>query len=103
MLNESKIYKKNPSYICLNNNFLYTVAEIQDDTVNSGYILAYKIIKNDLRFLNEKISYGNDPCYITYNKLFNILFVANYSGGSFSVYKINEDGYIGDVLYTRTF
>ena len=100
---KTKIYKKNPSYICIYNDFLYSVAEIQDNTVNSGYVLAYKIINNGLKFLNEKISYGNDPCYITYNKLFNILFVANYTGGSFSVFKINEDGSIGNTLYIRKF
>ena len=43
---KTKIYKKNPSYICIYNDFLYSVAEIQDNTVNSGYVLAYKIINN---------------------------------------------------------
>ncbi len=98
---KSKIQKCNPSYLCVNDEILYSVAEIQDSVVNSGYILSYKITNNELEFLNQRISYGNDPCYITYNKFFNILFVANYTGGSFSAFKINEDGSIGEKIYVK--
>ena len=99
--NKLKVKRSNPSYICINNEFLYSVAEIQDTIVNSGYVLAYKITDNRLEFLNEQISYGNDPCFLIYNELFNILFVANYTGGSFSAFKINEDGSIGNNLYKK--
>ena len=48
--NKLKVKRSNPSYICINNEFLYSVAEIQDTIVNSGYVLAYKITDNRLEF-----------------------------------------------------
>jgi len=98
---KTRIQRSNPSYMCINNEILYSVSEIHDKIANSGYILAYKITNNKLKFLNEMISYGNDPCYVIFNELFNILFVANYTGGSFSAFEINEDGSIRKNIYKK--
>ena len=69
---KTRIQRSNPSYMCINNEILYSVSEIHDKIANSGYILAYKITNNKLKVLNEMLSYGNDPGYVIFNELFSL-------------------------------
>lgn len=78
----------NPSYLAFSpsKKFVYAVNENGDESTVSAF--AYD--NGKLTFLNKRGSEGNDPCYlITDGKN---LIVANYSGGTISVFGINADG-----------
>ena len=85
------------SYITKNKNFLYSVIE------SSCRVVSYKQKGNSFSFLNTSSSFGDSPCYLTVDKVNNILYVANYEGGSFCAFQLNSDGKIGDKLYFEKF
>ena len=93
----------NNSYVCINKDFLYSVSEIRDENIKSGYISSYRINGDNLEFLNSCSSYGYDPCFITVNSFLDLLCVANYTGGSFAIYKIMSDGSIGRMIYSESY
>lgn len=95
----------NNSYICKYNNYLYSVIEIDGDEKihDSGYITAYELDKEKAKLIDTTISYGQSPCFIIVDELRKILYVANYSGGSFAALKLEENGKIGKKLYYRKF
>ena len=49
-----------------------------------------------LTLLNQVASGGADPCYITVDKTGKFVLVANYTGGSVSVFPILKDGSLGE-------
>jgi 6-phosphogluconolactonase len=81
----------NPSFLAVSNNqkFLYAVNE--DDP---GTVTAFSFNKNSgtLTKLNQTITAGAHPCYISINKKGNNIVVGNYSGGNISVLGINSNG-----------
>jgi 6-phosphogluconolactonase len=81
----------NPSYLAVSNNqqFLYAVNE--DDP---GTVTAFRFHKDSgkLIMLNQTITAGAHPCYISINKKGNNIVVGNYSGGNISVLGINNNG-----------
>jgi len=95
----------NPSFVAVhpNGKFLYAVNEVGNyKGPNSGGVSAFAIDrdKNDrmtgkLTFLNEKKSRGADPCYITVDKTGKYVLVANYTGGSVIVFRVEKDGKLG--------
>lgn len=85
---------KNPSYLNINKDFLYAVEELKE-----GKIVAYKIINNDLKFLNDTCINASLPCYITTDSNKKNLLVANYESGSMLAFEIEENGYIGKEKY----
>ena len=93
----------NNSYVCINKDFLYSVSEIRDENIKSGYISSYRINDDNLELLNSCSSYGYDPCFITVNSFLGLLCVANYTGGSFAIYKIMSDGSIGRMIYSESY
>jgi len=84
----------NPSYLAISKDrkFVYSVNE---DGKNSG-VSAFKLnsTSGDLTFINKKASEGADPCYISVDDKNVIL--ANYSGGTISVFGRNADGSLTD-------
>ena len=40
------------------------------------------------------------PAHLAINKDANLLAVANYAGGAVSVFELNDDGSIGDLIFT---
>ena len=84
----------NPSYLALSpdKRFLYVVNETNGD--NPGKVSAYAFNKNTgkLKFINQQLTGGDDPCYITVHKNNRWVLVANYSGGSASVFGLNANG-----------
>lgn len=94
----------NNSYVCTYKEHLYSVVEIGgDENVDSGYVSSYAINGNEVKFVNSKVSYGESPCFLIVDELREILYVANYSGGSFVAFKLDEDGSIGERLYYKKF
>ena len=80
---------KNPSYLNINKDFLYSVEESED-----GKIASYQILGNELKFVNELKLHASLPCYISTDKERKNLLVANYGSGSMILYGLKENGAI---------
>jgi 6-phosphogluconolactonase len=97
----------NPSWIAIspNGHFLYAVNEVSNyQRPNSGGLSAFSIGRDKdgrptgkLTFLNELVTQGADPCYVTIDKTGKYALVANYTGGSLVIYRIHDDGTLDGV------
>jgi 6-phosphogluconolactonase len=90
----------NPSFLAVhpNHRFLYAVNEVGNyQGKKSGAVSAFAIdhATGKLTLLNQVASGGADPCYITVDKTGKFVLVANYTGGSVSVFPILQDGSLG--------
>lgn len=88
------------TYLAQDGNYVFAVQEI-GDTNNCGYVVSYKKNHNNLEYINKKSSAGSNPCHIEISHKNRMLFISNYMNGFFSVYKINSDGSIGDLIYNE--
>jgi 6-phosphogluconolactonase len=87
----------NPSFFTLHksNQHMYAVNEVGEYKGNkTGYVSAYYRDKEtgELTLMNEQPSGGEDPCHATCDATGNFLLVANYTGGSASVFPIIAPG-----------
>ena len=89
----------NPSFLTIDGKkqLLYAVNEVQRyQNEPSGGVSAFAIEPSgQLRLLNEVASGGADPCYVSIDKTGKYVLVANYTGGSISVFPIQQDGNLG--------
>ncbi|MBU2997873.1 lactonase family protein [Cellulophaga baltica] len=87
----------NPSYLALSNDnkYLLAVNEVNEDS--TGFVSAFKIEKDSLKFLNEVDSGGPHPCHINVNKN-NTVLVSNYTGGSLSLLELNNNGVVSNIF-----
>jgi 6-phosphogluconolactonase len=92
----SSIKSSNPSFLAVSpdKKYLYAVNEDADSLNNGGMVSAFKFDKKKkhLSFINQQPSGGNHPCYVSVDKTGKWAIAANYTGGSFSILKVNEDG-----------
>lgn len=81
----------NPSYLTPSEDgkFVYSVSE-HDDGKESVHAFVFDNETGKLTLLNSQPAKGEAPCYII--KVGNHVITANYSGGSISVFPLNEDG-----------
>ncbi len=91
----------NPSFLAIspNGKFLYAVSETQGNgEKKEGGVFAFKIDPGTgkLTKLNETTSGGGDPCHISVSGSGRYALVSNYTGGSWAVFKLGEDGKLGD-------
>jgi 6-phosphogluconolactonase len=88
----------NPSYLTVskNNNYVYAVNENGAESTVSSF--DYNPSSGKLNFINKQSSKGADPCYII-NDNKNVI-VANYSGGTISVFGKNNNGGIAEAKQT---
>jgi 6-phosphogluconolactonase len=87
----------NPSFLAVspNQQFLYAVNELtQYQGTSSGAVTAFAIDRasGKLSHLNEVPSGGADPCYLAFDKSGKYVLVANYTGGSITVFPVSQDG-----------
>jgi len=84
----------NPSYLALsaNGKYLYTVNENGGKTPGAVSSFSFNRKTAQLHFINKQTTGSDHPCYITVSKKNNWLFAGNYSGGSFSVFPLSENG-----------
>lgn len=91
---------ENPSFLAIhpNRRFLYAVNEVNEfDGEASGAASAYQIRPDgSLLFLNQAATGGGAPCHLVVEATGNFLLVANYNGGSVSVFRLGRDGFIGE-------
>jgi len=91
----------NPSFLAIppNRRFVYAANEIGDyEGQKSGAVSAFALDgrTGKLTFLNTVSSRGADPCYLVVDKTGKNLLVANYSGGNVAVFRVLEDGRLGE-------
>ncbi len=91
----------NPSFLAVhpNHRFLYAVNEVSSEKgEKSGAVSSFSIDRatGKLTFLNEVVSKGADPCYITLDKAGKYVLIANYTGGSVAVFPVADDGRLGE-------
>jgi 6-phosphogluconolactonase len=84
----------NPSYLAIapNGQYIYAVNETNGDRPGQVCSFGFDRATGKLNFINQQLSGGDDPCYVSVNKTNNWLFTANYSGGSLSAIQINKNG-----------
>lgn len=85
---------ENPSYLAISKNGKYVYAANETGGKNPGHVSSFLFNKRTgkLNFINNQLSGGDHPCYVSVTKDNKWLAVANYSGGNLSVYPINKDG-----------
>jgi 6-phosphogluconolactonase len=89
-----------PSFLTVasNEKNIYAVNELSEfDGKKSGAVTAYSLDPKSgkLTQLNQVPSGGADPCYVSFDQSGKYLLVANYTGGSVSVFPVASDGRIG--------
>ncbi len=85
-----EIKQTNASFFCFSKSkeYLFVVSEKGD--VNSS-LSAYKRLPNGkYTLINSYPTLGNDPCYVTFREASKTVYVANYSGGSVSVFDFSD-------------
>lgn len=90
------------TYLTNSKGYIYSVIEVSDvENDQCGYILSYKKNKDKLKNINKKSSYGKGPCHIEISKNNKLLYVSNYIDGYITIFKINDDGTIGNMIYSH--
>jgi 6-phosphogluconolactonase len=92
---------RSPAWFTLSadHRFLYTVNEIEAYGPNkSGSVTAYAVDTKSgaLKKLNTVDAGGAGPCFISIHASGKFALVANYIGGSYSVFPIKADGSLGE-------
>ncbi len=87
----------NPSFLCClpGREVLWAVSELKDyGGMVSGAVSALRVDRNtrELTLINTVPTMGADPCYVSMEPESGLLFTANYSSGSLTVFPVNEDG-----------
>lgn len=86
----------NPSFLKVSpdNKYLYVANRAPKEIEPSGgFVSAYEIGKNGtLKFLNKQLSHGADPCHVDVSADGKFVAVANYGGGTTSLFPVNENG-----------
>lgn len=90
----SSIACENPSYLAVSpdGKFVYSVTENGGDNPGSVSSYSFDEQNGELKFLNMQLSGGDHPCYVAVDSRNEWVAVANYTGGNFSMLKINRDG-----------
>lgn len=93
---------KNPSYLSIakDQRFMYATTEVEESkTCEGGSVVSYSINRTTGKLvrLNEKLTQGDVPCYVSIGHDDQFLFIANYTGGSVSMFSVEEDGQIGEL------
>ncbi len=82
-----------PSFVALhpNRKFLYAVNE------DGGKVVAFSVVAStgELTLLNQQDSNGANPCHVVVDRSGRNVLVANYTGGSVTVFPIQSDGRLG--------
>ncbi|MEP6616057.1 MAG: lactonase family protein [Ginsengibacter sp.] len=86
----------NPSYVAASYGGKYIYAVNETNGTNPGSVSSYAFNKNTgkLKFLNNQVTGGDDPCYVTISRDDQWMIVGNYSGGNLSVFRLNKNGTI---------
>ncbi len=80
----------NPSWLLIhpNGKFLYSVEELNPE----GRVAVYRRESDALKYLFSLKTEGADPCHLSLSPEARLLFAANYSSGSLSVFRLDSSG-----------
>lgn len=86
---------ENPSFLTISKDkkFVYSVIEN-----NEGKVSSFKFENDSLIQINSVSSLGKNPCHLNLDNSGKFLAVANYSSGDFCLYRIDDDGAIGELV-----
>jgi 6-phosphogluconolactonase len=92
---------ENPSFLALSidRRYLYSVSEVDDFAgKKSGAVAAFSMnaTTGHLTLLGYRAVGATGPCHVSIDKTAKVLIVANYSGGSATVFPIQADGSLGE-------
>lgn len=95
----------NPSYLALSPDGKYLYAGADTQLPDTGSVMSFRVdAKNGkLRFINRQPSEGDNPVYVAVHRNNRYLINANYTGGSVSAYRMNEDGSLHPALQVVPF
>jgi 6-phosphogluconolactonase len=85
----------NPSFLEIHprGRFLYGVNEVQNyGGRTGGGLSAFSVHATEVDFLNDQLSQGSDPCYVSVEQTGRFALVANYTSGSVAMFPIQSDG-----------
>jgi len=85
----------NPSYFCISkkHNLIYAANEVMNfNGGTGGGVTCLKLDSGKVEKLSEMAVPNGSPCFISLSPEQNYLFLANYTGGSIAVIKLDEAG-----------
>lgn len=87
-----------PSFVLVhpNGKILYAVRELTAE----GGLYVYEISTDRLVLIKQLLTMGQDPCYLTISEDQRYLLVINYSGSSFSIFRLDSDGIPAEISAT---
>lgn len=92
---------ENCSYLCKNNDIIYSVVEYSN---NPNYLNGYLITRNcNLLPINKNNILGKSPCHITLDKSRNLLYISNYEDGSIDVFSLTSTGIVNKLIYHKSY
>lgn len=97
----SKTAAADPSFLTVasNQSNVYVVNELGN---GKGSVSAYQFnkVSGSFQLLNAVVSGGDHPCHISIDSKNKFVFISNYSGGNFSVMRIEADGSLSNAIQT---
>jgi 6-phosphogluconolactonase len=86
----------NPSFLAVapNGKHIYAVNETGRDKPGRVSAFSFDKTSGKLGLINQQLSGGDDPCFITTDQSGKWAIVGNYSGGNLSAFPINSNGSI---------
>jgi 6-phosphogluconolactonase len=88
----------NPSFLEIHpgGRFFYVVNEVQNyGGQPGGGVSTFSIEPDQVNFLNDQLSQGSDPCYVSVEQTGRFVLVANYTSGSIAMLPTQSDGRLG--------
>src|SRR6266436_6213218 len=87
---------RDPSWVAVHpsGKFLYAANEVGKSSTVSAFAVDVKSGK--LTLLNQMPALGEDPCYISFDKVGKYVLVANYTSGNIVVFPILPGGKLGE-------
>ena len=87
----------NPSYLHISSDNKFLYAALENEVYNGqvgGAAAAYSINQDTgkIDLINVEVTKGKSPCNVCTTSDNKYVFVANYEGGSVSVFPVNDDG-----------
>lgn len=85
---------ENPSYLAFSpdGNYLYAVNETGGTKPGKVSAFAFDKRSGQLTFLNQQLTGGDHPCYVSVSKNGKWAVVGNYSGGNLSAFPLQANG-----------
>ncbi|MFD2967602.1 lactonase family protein [Sphingobacterium bambusae] len=88
---------QDPSFLARSKNgkMLYAVREQEKETAE---VSAYTFDGDLLSFVNSQPTEGGAPCHVAVGQKQPLALVSNYGGGSLAVFKLDENGALGEKI-----